>query len=804
VPSDLNIDNKENAVDFGDTLTTGIGDFFDVESQEIPSEIPMMAIRDVVVFNYMIIPLFVGRPASVAAINEAMMKDKLLLLVTQKDSTIDEPKGDDVYRVGTVSMVMRTLKLPDGRLKVLVQALSKARIDEIIQEDPHFMARITTIEDTEPEKVSVEEEALIRSVRENTEKILSLKGIMSSDLMIILNNIEEPGRLADLIISNLRLKTPDSQAVLETIDPVERLVKVADFLHKELEVSTMQAKIESDAKEEMSKSQREYYLREQLHALKKELGDGDDRSEEIEEIRTALNKDNIPEEVKKEGLKQLKRFEMMHPDASEANVIRTYLDWITEVPWRHGTKDKLDLKNAQKVLDTDHYGLDKVKERILEYLAVRKLNDNPKGPILCFVGPPGVGKTSLGQSIARAMGRKFYRLSLGGMHDEAEIRGHRRTYIGAMPGRIIQGLKSVEANNPVFMMDEVDKVGNDYRGDPSSALLEVLDPEQNFSFSDHYMNLPCDLSKVMFIVTANRTDTIPTPLLDRMEIIRLSGYTLAEKMVIAKRYLLPRQIKENGIKASHLKMAKNIMSQIVNHYTRESGLRNLERELGKVCRKVARRIAEGGRGPYTISTRTLSTYLGPPKFLPEMEAANIDQPGLATGLAWTEVGGEILYIEVSILKGKGKISLTGQLGDVMKESAQTALSFCRTKLDSLRLPDTYFEEIDIHIHVPAGAIPKDGPSAGVTMATALYSALSGKVVRNDIAMTGEITLRGRVLPIGGLKEKALAALRAKFTTVFIPHENKKDLVEIPEEIRKQLTFIPVKNMNRILKSAFTS
>jgi len=789
-------------VDFGDTLTTGLGDFFDVESQEIPKEIPMMAIRDVVVFNYMIIPLFVGRPASVSAINEAMLKDKLLLLVTQKDSTVDEPSADDVYRVGTVSMVMRTLKLPDGRLKVLVQALSKARVDEIIQEDPHFMARITPIEESEPEEVSVEVEALIRTVRENTEKILSLKGIMSSDLMIILNNIEEPGRLADLIISNLRLKTPESQEVLETFDPVKRLNKVAEFLRKELEVSTVQAKIESEAKEEMSKSQREYYLREQLHALKKELGDADDRSEEIEELRERLKKDDIPEETRKEGLKQLKRFEMMHPESSEANVIRTYLDWLVDVPWMRGTKDKLDLKHAKKVLDRDHYGLDKIKERILEYLAVRKLNDNPKGPILCFVGPPGVGKTSLGQSIARAMGRKFYRLSLGGMHDEAEIRGHRRTYIGAMPGRIIQGLKSVDANNPVFMMDEVDKVGADYRGDPSSALLEVLDPEQNFSFVDHYMNLPCDLSKVMFIVTANRTDTIPTPLLDRMEIIRLSGYTLEEKMVIAKRFLLPRQIKENGIKASNLKMTRGIMAKIISNYTRESGLRNLEREIGKICRKVARKVAEGGRGPYTISARTLAGYLGPQKFIPDMEADNIDQPGLAAGLAWTETGGEMLYIEVSILKGKGKIILTGQLGDVMKESAQAALSFCRTKLDSLKLPDDYFEKIDIHIHVPAGAIPKDGPSAGVTMTCALYSALSGKVVRNDIAMTGEITLRGRVLPIGGLKEKALAALRAKLTTIFIPHENKKDLVEIPEEIRKQLTFVPVKHVDRILRSAF--
>ncbi len=789
-------------MDFGDTLTTGMGDFFDIETENIPNELPMMAVRDVVVFNYMIIPLFVGRAASVAAINEAMLKDKLILLVTQKDSSIDEPGSGDVYQVGMVSMIMRTLKLPDGRLKVLVQALCKAQIDEIVKEEPHFVAKITTIIDEEKKSISVKEEALMRTVRENTEKILSLKGIMSSDLMVILNNIEEPGRLADLVVSNLRLKTPESQKVLETFDPVARLSIVAEFLRKELEVSTVQAKIESDAKEEMGRNQREYYLREQMQALKKELGDIDDRSEEIDELRAKLKKMRMPKSVRKEGMKQLKRYEMMHPDASEASIVRTYLDWIIEVPWLRGSKDKLDLIHAKEVLDADHYGLEKIKERILEYLAVRKLNKNPKGPILCFVGPPGVGKTSLGQSIARAIGRKFHRISLGGMHDEAEIRGHRRTYIGAMPGRIIQGLKTVGANNPVFMMDEIDKVGSDYRGDPSSALLEVLDPEQNFAFSDHYLNMPYDLSKVMFIVTANMTDTIPSPLLDRMEVIRLSGYTLEEKMVIAKRYLMPRQIKENGIKGSHLKMSDKILEQIITHYTRESGLRNLEREIGKVCRKIARRVAEGGKGPYKISDRTIISYLGPPKVLPEMETDSIDQPGLATGLAWTEVGGEILFIEVSILKGKGKITLTGQLGDVMKESAQAALSFCRTKLEELELPDTYFEEIDIHVHVPAGAIPKDGPSAGVTMATALYSALSGKQVRKDIAMTGEITLRGRVLPIGGLKEKALAALRAKITTIFIPEENKKDLIEIPEDIRKKLKFVPVKNVDQILGLAF--
>ncbi len=789
-------------MDFNDSLTTGISDFFDIEGQEIPEELPMMAVRDVVVFNYMIIPLFVGRPASISAINDAMMKDKLILLVTQKDATLDEPGTNDIYRVGMVCMIMRTLKLPDGRLKVLIQAINKAHVDDISQHDPHFLAQVTVLKDEDIGTMTVEIEALMRTVREHTDKILSIKGIMSADLMMILNNIEEPGRLADLVISNLRLRTAESQEVLETFDQVARLQKVAEFLRKELEVSTMQAKIESDAKDEMSKSQREYYLREQIHALKKELGDEDERSEEIDELRAKIKKTRMPKDVRKEAQKQLKRFEMMHPDASEATIVRTYLDWIVDVPWRQSTNDLLDLKEARKVLDADHYGLNKVKERILEYLAVRKLNKSTKGPILCFVGPPGVGKTSLGRSIARAMGRKFYRLSLGGMHDEAEIRGHRRTYIGAMPGRIIQGLKNSGSNNPVFMMDEIDKVGQDYRGDPSSALLEVLDPEQNFSFSDHYLNLPFDLSKVMFIVTANMADTIPAPLYDRMEIIRLSGYTLEEKQVIAKRYLLPRQIKENGLKKKHITLDEKVIEEIIVNYTMEAGLRNLEREIGKVCRKVARRIAEGGRGPYKISNRTLPSYLGPQQFSPEEELGKIDQPGVATGLAWTEAGGVLLYIEVSILKGKGSLILTGQLGDVMKESAQAALSFCRSKLDKLKLPDNYFEEIDIHIHVPAGAIPKDGPSAGVTMATALYSALSGQKVRTDIAMTGEITLRGRVLPIGGLKEKALAALRVGIKTVIIPHENKKDLIEIPKDLRQRLQFIPVKNMNRILNIAF--
>jgi len=787
-------------VEFDDSLSTSMGDFGEqTQDLEIPESLPMMAVRDVVVFNYMIIPLFVGRPGSIEAVNEGLNSNKLLMLVTQKDPTKDDPDEEDIYEVGMVSMIMRTLKLPDGRLKVLVQALSKARIRKILQKKPHYRVEIDLIEEQEPEEISVETEALMRTVREQTEKIMSLRGILSSDLMMIINNIEEPGRLADLVGSNLRLKISESQKILETSDPIDRLRLVADLLHKELEVSTVQAKIQSDAKEEMSRSQREYFLREQIQALKRELGDEDSYSQEIEELSKQLRKKKMPKYAKKEARKQLRRLEMMHPDASEATIVRTYLEWFLDLPWRSSSKDMLDLKVAADVLDDDHYGLDRIKERILEYLAVRKLNADTKGPIICFAGPPGVGKTSLGQAIAKAMNRKFYRLSLGGMRDEAEIRGHRRTYIGAMPGRILQGLKNVGTNNPVFMMDEIDKIGDDYRGDPSSALLEVLDPEQNNTFSDHYMNLPFDLSKVMFITTANRTDTIPGPLLDRMEVIQLSGYTLEEKMVIANKYLLPRQVSENGIKPNQIKVDNATLELIISKYTHEAGVRNLERALGKICRKIARKVAEGGKGPYVISANTVEKYLGPPKFLPETELDTSGQPGLVIGLAWTEVGGELLQIETSVLPGKGRLQLTGQLGDVMKESAQAALSYCRSRNKELGVEPAYFDEVDIHIHVPAGAIPKDGPSAGITLTTALFSAIRGKAVKRGIAMTGEVTLRGRVLPIGGLKDKALAALRAGINKVIIPFENQKDLVEIPEELRKKITFYPVKHMDEVIE-----
>lgn len=769
---------------------------------EIPEVLPLMAVRDVVVFNYMIIPLFVGRDSSVEAVNEALSQQKLLMLVTQKDPTTDEPGPEDLYQVGMVVQIMRTLKLPDGRLKVLVQALSKARIKKTLQTKPCYRVELELVHEPELGEHSVKTEALMRAIREQMEKIMSLRGHLSADLMMVINNIEEPGRLADLVGANLRLKASEAQRILESIHPLERLQLVSELLNKELEVSTVQAKIQSDAKEEMSRSQREYFLREQIQALRRELGDEDDYSQEIEELARQLRKKRMPKYAKKEARKQLKRLEMMHPDASEANIIRTYIDWFLDLPWKQSSEDVLDLAQAAKVLDEDHHGLEEIKNRILEFLAVRKLNPDTKGPIICFAGPPGVGKTSLGQAIARAMGRKFYRLSLGGMRDEAEIRGHRRTYIGAMPGRILQGLKQVGTNNPVFMLDEIDKVGDDYRGDPSSALLEVLDPEQNATFSDHYMNLPFDLSKVMFITTANRVDTIPGPLHDRMEVIELSGYTLEEKMAIARKYLLPRQIEASGIRPSQIRMEDQILRRVVREYTHEAGVRNLERALGKVCRKIARRVAEGGKGPYSVSSAMLEKYLGPPRFLPESELDASGEPGLVVGLAWTELGGELLQIETSILPGKGKLLLTGQLGEVMKESAQAALSYCRSRAKELGVAAEYFDTVDIHIHVPAGAIPKDGPSAGITMTTALFSAISGKPVIKGLAMTGEVTLRGRVLPIGGLKEKALAALRAGITHILIPTENQKDLVEIPEELRNQLTFYPVRHMDEVIARAF--
>ncbi|NDY56167.1 endopeptidase La [Desulfovibrio sulfodismutans] len=763
---------------------------------DIPLEMPVLPVRDIVVFNYMILPLFVGRDKSVQAVDAALSGNRYILILTQKDEKVDEPGPDDLHVVGTVGMIMRMLKMPDGRLKVLVQGLTRARVTEFTSTDPFHLAKIEVLEERDVKEITLEQEAMMRAAREQSEKILSLRGIATADIMSVLNSVNEPGRLADLIASNLRMRVDEAQKILECEDPIERMHLVNNQLVKEVEVASMQAKIQNMAKEGMDKAQKDFFLREQMKAIRKELGEAEDEDDEMEGLRKSLDKAGMPKEVKKEADKQLKRLTGMHPDSSEASVIRTYLDWMAELPWKKLSRDQLDIKEAKRILDEDHYDLDKVKERILEYLSVRKLNPGMKGPILCFVGPPGVGKTSLGRSIARALKRKFVRMSLGGMRDEAEIRGHRRTYIGSMPGRIVQSIKQAGTRNPVIMLDEIDKVGTDFRGDPSSALLEVLDPEQNFSFSDHYLNVPFDLSKVMFICTANILDTIPAALLDRMEIIRLPGYTEQEKVHIAKRFILPRQVQENGLKKTDMVLSDQVLSQIIRDYTREAGLRNLEREVGSVCRKLARRKAEGEKPPFRITAKALVKLLGQPRHLDE-EHEKVLPPGVAVGLAWTPVGGEILHIEVATMPGKGQLHLTGKLGDVMKESAQAALSYARSKARELGLDPDFTEKLDIHVHVPSGATPKDGPSAGVTLVTALISALTNTPVCHDVAMTGEITLRGRVLPVGGVKEKILAAVAAGMTRVIIPKRNEKDLEEIPKELRAKIVVQPVEHMDEI-------
>ena len=768
----------------------------------MPEILPLLPVRDVVVYPHMVLPLFVGRDASIEAVNQASKKNNLIFLATQKSPEDNDPEPKNIYSIGTVSTIIKRLKLSDGKVKILVQGIAKGEIKKFIRKKSSYSVKIKELREPVNIIIDSEAEALIRNVKEQSEKILSLKGVLSPDIAAVLEAIDEPGRLADIIVSNIKMKIDESQQVLEIIDPIQRLKKVGEILSKEVEVSAMQAKIQSQAKEEMTKTQREYFLREQLRAIKNELGEIDDKANEIAEFNEKIEKAKMPKEAKEEAEKQLKRLEQMHPDAAEASIVRTYLDWLVDIPWKKSTRDRLNIKEAKKVLDEDHYNLKKVKERILEYLAVRKLNKDMKGPILCFIGPPGVGKTSLGKSIARALGRKFTRISLGGVRDEAEIRGHRRTYIGALPGRIIQGIKRAGFNNPVFMMDEVDKIGADFRGDPADALLEVLDPEQNDAFSDHYLNVSFDLSKVMFITTGNLADPIPSALKDRMEIINLSGYTDEEKLKIAHRFLVPRQLKENGITSKNLKISDEAVLQIISHYTREAGLRNLEREIAAVCRKVARKIAENGKNTFRVTGGNLHKYLGIAKYLPE-ERQEVNEIGVVTGLAWTQAGGEVLSVEASTMKGKGSLTLTGHLGDVMKESAQAALSYIRSRAKELGLDANFYEKKDIHIHVPSGAIPKDGPSAGVTMATALISVFSNVPVRKDIAMTGEITLRGKVLPVGGLKEKALAALRANVPNIIVPEQNRKDLDDIPPNIKRKINFIFAKYMDDILKVAFS-
>jgi len=769
------------------------------QSIEIPKKLPLLPIRDIVVFPYMVLPLFVGREMSIKAIEVALESNRMIFLTSQKDINIENPSPSDLYSVGTVGVIMRMLKLPDGRIKILVQGVSRARTVKFLQKEPFYQVEIKTFPDV-PLTVDLETEALMRNVKEQIERLVSFGKVILPDIMVVIENVDDPGKLADLAIANMGLKVEQAQEILEITDPVLRIKRINEALGKEIELLSMQQKIQADVRGEIDKTQREYFLREQLKAIQRELGETDDRSEDMRELREKIKDAKLPEKAGKEAEKQLRRLERMHPDAAEASMTRTYIEWLAELPWSKATKDNLDLKMAHKILEEDHYDLEKVKERIIEYLAVRKLKEKMKGPILCFVGPPGVGKTSLGKSIARALGREFVRISLGGVRDEAEIRGHRRTYVGALPGRIIQGIKTAGNNNPVFMLDEIDKIGADFRGDPSAALLEVLDPEQNNSFSDHYIGLPFDLSRVMFITTANMTDPIPGPLKDRMEIIRLSGYTEQEKLGIAKSYLIPRQLTEHGITDKQIGIADKTLIEVISQYTREAGVRNLEREIGHLCRKVARKVAEGEDQLYTITPQNLHTYLGVQKFMPEVEREK-NEIGVVTGLAWTETGGDILYIEATSMLGKGQLTLTGHLGDVMKESAHAALTYVRSRAEKLGINPDVFAKTDVHIHVPAGAIPKDGPSAGVTMATALASVFTNTPVRKDIAMTGEVTLRGRVMPIGGLKEKTLAARRAGIKTVIVPKENEKDIEDFPKYLRKDMNFIFATTVDDVLAAA---
>ncbi len=765
----------------------------------IPKELPVLPLRDIVVYPFIIVPLSVSRERSIKAVDQALSENRMILLVSQKDSQVEEPTEKDLFTTGTVGVIMRMLKLPDGRIRVLVQGVCRAKIEEFMRGEAFTTARLTRI--VEPSiKPGMEQEAMMRTVKKSLEKSASLGKAISSEVMVIASNLEDPGRLADLVASNLDLKIDDAQTVLKIIDPVARLKRVNDLLNKEIELLNMQQEINSHAREEIDKSQREYFLRQQLKAIQNELGEGNDLAEEVEQFRDKARKAKMPAKVSEEVERQINKLERMHPDSAETATVRNYLDWMVNLPWSFQTKDNLDLKKAQQILDDDHYGLETIKERIVEYLAVRKLKKKMRGPILCFVGPPGVGKTSLGRSIARALGRKFVRISLGGIRDEAEIRGHRRTYVGSMPGRIIQGISQAASNNPVFMLDEVDKIGADYRGDPSSALLEVLDPEQNYSFRDHYLNVPFDLSNVMFVATANLLDPIQPAFRDRMEVISLSGYTEEEKIEIARRHLIPKQVEENGLTDAHLGFTDKAIQTIIQKYTREAGLRNLEREIAKTCRKLARRVAEGERGPFRVTPVRAEELLGVPRVTPEMALVN-NQVGVATGLAWTAAGGEILFVEATIMPGKGRLILTGHLGTVMKESAQAALSYARSKAADIGVALNAFGDMDVHVHVPEGAIPKDGPSAGITIATAIISILTNRAVKRSVAMTGEITLRGNVLPIGGVKEKVLAARRAKIDTVILPEANRKNLEEVPKLFRKGLKFCFVSDVTEVFAIA---
>ncbi len=770
----------------------------DDKNDPIPEVMPLIPLKDLVLFPNLVVPLFVGREKSILALEEAMRGDHHVALVTQLTPDVQEPGEADLHIVGCVGTVLQELKLPDGTAKALVEGVTRMRIVEWVATEPYLQVRVETVE--EEATADLEMQALMRALVGDFEKAAELGKPIPQEVLMAAGAVEEPGRLADFVAFHLNLKSEEKQVVLEAIEPRERLDKASLFLHKELQILELGSKIQNRVKESMSASQRDYFLREQLKAIQQELGSYDETQAEIDEYHTKVAEAHMPEAVAEKALKEVGRLEKMPSAAAETGVIRTYLDWLVGLPWTVEDEEKIDLVEAKRILDEDHYGLEKVKERILEYLAVHKLTNAQRGPILCFVGPPGTGKTSIGRSIARSLGRRFIRMSLGGMHDEAEIRGHRRTYVGALPGRIIQSISTAGTRNPVFMMDEVDKVGVDFRGDPTSALLEVLDPEQNFAFQDHYLEAPFDLSDIMFITTANLLDTIPAPLQDRMEVIHFPGYTEDEKLHIARQYLVPKQLKGHGLTPGRLEMTDEAIGEIVRRYTREAGVRNLERQIASICRQVARKVVEGHKGKTRVTGRTAHRYLGPPRFS-FGTAEERDEVGTATGLVWTEAGGDVVFIEATTMPGKGELILTGQLGDVMRESAQAAVSYIRAHASEWAIAPDFVEKVDLHIHVPAAATPKDGPSAGITMATALASALTGRAVRRDVAMTGEITLRGHVLPIGGFKEKMLAAHRAGIKTVLIPKENVRDLELLPPHVRDEIEIVPVATMAEVLERA---
>ena len=764
-----------------------------------PSRVPLLPLRDIIVFPHMVVPLFVGRQRSIKALEDATQKQSLIFLSSQKDAKTNDPAEDDIYKIGTLGSVVQMLKLPDGTVKVLIEGKKRARVAKFVSNADFFLVDV----EEAPEIVerNTEVEALVREVHTTFENYVKLKKKIPPEMVMSVSSIDDPGRLGDTIVAHLGVKLEDRQNLLETFNAAERLEKVLGHMRAEIEILEVERRIRSRVKKQMERSQKEYYLNEQMRAIQKELGEKDEFKNEIQEIEDKLKQKKLSAEAKDKVEKELKKLKMMSPMSAEATVVRNYIDWILSLPWNEFTDDKLDINEAERVLEEDHYGLEKVKERILEYLAVQSLVGKIKGPILCLVGPPGVGKTSLGRSIARATGRKFVRVSLGGVRDEAEIRGHRRTYIGALPGKIVQSMKKAGSSNPVFLMDEIDKMSTDFRGDPSSALLEVLDPEQNTTFNDHYLDLDYDLSKVMFITTANTLDRIPRPLQDRMEIIRIAGYTELEKLSIAKKYLLEKQKEANGLTPDNVVFTDNAILGVIRHYTKEAGVRSLEREIAAICRKVAVEVVRKDRNSHIqLGSKSVHKYLGPIKF----RYGKVDTEvkiGVTTGLAWTEMGGELLATEVTIMPGKGQLIITGKLGDVMQESAQAAMSYVRSRASELGLERDFYQKLDVHIHVPEGAIPKDGPSAGITMATSLVSALMKIPVHNDLAMTGEITLRGNVLPIGGLKEKVLAAHRAGIKRVLIPAENEKDIEEIPAAVLKTVELVLVSHMDEVLKKA---